>query len=169
MSPSIQPLLLALRLIPDALPTQVLARLLTHLLRGQSIAGRLDDLQGRRIAIHISDSDSRLVFQIRGTQLRAATPTARGDTADVTLRGSLTDFWLLATRAEDPDTLFFNRRLSIEGDTETALTIKNLLDALEFDWPAHVTAVLGQPAAGWLIPLIHKIRRAARHLPRAGA
>ncbi len=158
MSPSIQPLLLTLRLIPDALPTQILARVFTHLMRGQSIASRLDDLQGRRIAIHISDSGSRLVFQIRGTQLRAAALASRTDAADVTLRGSLVDFWSLATRAEDPDTLFFNRRLSIEGDTETGLTIKNLLDALEFDWPAHAAAVLGQPAADRLIPLINKLR-----------
>ena len=75
---------------------------------------------------------------------------------------------MLATRAEDPDTLFFNRRLSIEGDTETALTIKNLLDALEFDWRAHVTAVLGQAAAGRLIPLMDRIGLATRHPPRAG-
>jgi predicted lipid carrier protein YhbT len=162
----LQPLLFALRLIPDAVHTQILARLFSHLLRGQSIAARLDDLQGRRITIHITDSASRLSFQIRGTQLRAATGA---ETADVTLRGSLADFWLLATRAEDPDTLFFNRRLSIEGDTETALTIKNLLDALEFDWRTHVTAVLGLPAAGRLIPLVEKIRLAIRLPPRAGA
>lgn len=165
MPPPIQPLLFALRLIPDALHTQILARLCTHLLRGQSIAGRLDHLQGRRIAIHITDSGNRLVFEIRGTQLRAT----RTDTADVTLHGSLTDFWRLATRAEDPDTLFFHRRLSLEGDTETGLYIKNLLDALEFDWPAHVTAVLGQPAASRLIPLLQKISLATRPPPRAGA
>lgn len=169
MPPPLLPLFLALRLMPDAVHAQILARLFSHLLRGQSIAARLDDLQGRRITIHITDSASRLNFQIRGTQLRAAPRTTGAAATDVTLRGSLADFWLLATRAEDPDTLFFNRRLSIEGDTETALTIKNLLDALEFDWRAHVTAVLGLPAAGRLIPLMEKIRLATRHPPRAGA
>ena len=58
-------------------------------------------------------------------------------------KGKLEDFWLLATRREDPDTLFFNRRLAIEGDTETGLYVKNMLDALEFDWEAHLQAVLG--------------------------
>ncbi len=168
MPPPLQPLLFALRLLPDTLHTQILARLFTHLLRGQSIAGRLDHLQGRRIAIHLNDSGNRLVFEIRGTQLRAATPAARSATADVSIRGSLIDFWLLATRAEDPDTLFFSRRLSLEGDTETGLYIKNLLDALEFDWRAHVTAVLGRPAAGRLIPLIQKLNLATRLPPRAG-
>jgi predicted lipid carrier protein YhbT len=37
----------------------------------------------------------------------------------------------LAKRQEDPDTLFFNRRLSMEGDTELGLIVKNALDALE--------------------------------------
>ena len=37
----------------------------------------------------------------------------------------------MATRRVDPDTLFFERRLSIDGDTETGLRLKNLLDAVE--------------------------------------
>lgn len=37
----------------------------------------------------------------------------------------------LAMRKEDPDTLFFSRRLSMQGDTELGLLLKNTLDALE--------------------------------------
>ena len=37
----------------------------------------------------------------------------------------------LASRQEDQDTLFFQRSLMIEGDTELGLGIKNLLDSLE--------------------------------------
>jgi predicted lipid carrier protein YhbT len=36
----------------------------------------------------------------------------------------------------DPDTLFFSRRLTIEGDTELGLLLKNRLDALEFAFSA---------------------------------
>jgi predicted lipid carrier protein YhbT len=49
---------------------------------------------------------------------------------DVTVRASLGDYFALALRREDPDTLFFTRRLVIEGDTELGLEIKNALDAL---------------------------------------
>ena len=49
---------------------------------------------------------------------------------DVTIRASLRDYLALALRREDPDTLFFSRRLVIEGDTELGLEIKNALDAL---------------------------------------
>ena len=38
---------------------------------------------------------------------------------------------LLAQRKQDPDTLFFSRRLSMQGDTELGLVVKNALDALE--------------------------------------
>lgn len=48
---------------------------------------------------------------------------------DVTVRARLADYLALALRGEDPDTLFFTRRLVIEGDTELALAVKNALDA----------------------------------------
>ena len=56
------------------------------------------------------------------------------------------DLLALASRAEDPDTLFFQRRLALEGDTAIGLRVKNLLDALDFDLDAHCTAVLGRHA-----------------------
>ena len=49
---------------------------------------------------------------------------------DVTVRASLADYAALALRREDPDTLFFERRLVIEGDTALGLTVKNALDSL---------------------------------------
>lgn len=49
---------------------------------------------------------------------------------DVTMRASLADYLALALRREDPDTLFFARRLVLEGDTALGLEIRNALDAL---------------------------------------
>jgi predicted lipid carrier protein YhbT len=49
------------------------------------------------------------------------------------------DFLRLARREVDADTLFFDRRLSIEGDTELGLLLKNQLDALD------LKRVLGVP------------------------
>ena len=40
---------------------------------------------------------------------------------------------LLATRHADPDTLFFQRRLRVEGDTELGLAIKNTMDGMDWD------------------------------------
>ncbi len=50
--------------------------------------------------------------------------------ADVTIRARLEDYVALALRREDPDTLFFSRRMVIEGDTALGLVVKNALDSL---------------------------------------
>ena len=52
-------------------------------------------------------------------------------TLDVIFTGNTNDLLMIAARREDPDTLFFQRRLRIEGDTELGLTVKNLLDAID--------------------------------------
>ncbi|MHB8551403.1 MAG: ubiquinone anaerobic biosynthesis accessory factor UbiT [Acidiferrobacterales bacterium] len=139
------PVLLGLRLVPDAVHAQVVAQVLNRLLRGQAIERRLPELEGKSIDIEISDAPCTLRLRVAGSRIHAR--TAKPSPCDVRIRGSLTDYWKLATRTEDPDTLFFARRLSLEGDTETALYIKNLLDAMEFDWQTHAVSMLG-PHAG---------------------
>ena len=52
---------------------------------------------------------------------------------DLIISASAQDFYRLAKREEDPDTLFFSRRLVMEGDTELGLMIKNTLDAMELN------------------------------------
>ena len=54
-------------------------------------------------------------------------------TTDVSFSAGVNDLILVAGRKEDADTLFFQRRLSIEGDTELGLEVKNLLDNIEFE------------------------------------
>ena len=59
------------------------------------------------------------------------TPRAPGATPDLAVGASLHDLWLLARREEDPDSLFFRRRLVLEGDTELGLLFKNAIDAFD--------------------------------------
>ena len=135
----VHPLRLPLRLIPDAVHARVLARAFNHLLRGQAIAARLPEIDGKSVCIHLKDAITRIYFRVEHGRLQAAAPGR----ADVCISGNVEDFWQLAARREDPDTLFFSRRLCIEGDTETGVHIKNLLDALDYDWESHLRAVLG--------------------------
>jgi predicted lipid carrier protein YhbT len=83
-------------------------------------------LVGRRYAIRVKDLGLCLRFTVsqRGFAPDSGTP-------DLTISASARDFLLLLSRREDPDTLFFSRRLVSEGDTELGLTVKNLLDALD--------------------------------------
>lgn len=146
------PLRLPLRFIPAAVHAELLARVFNHLMRGQTLGARLAALNGKTIGLHITDAPTLIRFRIENGRL------ARHDGAasDVTIRGALEEFWRLAMRTEDPDTLFFSRRLAIEGDTETGLHVKNLLDALDYDIEAHVRAVLGGATAPLLV-LIHRM------------
>lgn len=82
----------------------------------------------KKLRIHVRDA--RLTFDFTFNGIRFA-PSPQSGLADLTISASAEDFLRLAQRQEDPDTLFFNRRLSMEGDTELGLVVKNALDALE--------------------------------------
>lgn len=123
----VAPLLLPLRVTPAPLQSRALALGANLFLRHHHADERLRELDGKRVCLSVTDVPVALYFAIRGGLLRPG-----GDTRwDVRIAGRLVDFLTLATRAEDPDTLFFNRRLAIEGDTETGVHIKNILDAIE--------------------------------------
>ncbi|UTZ22586.1 ubiquinone anaerobic biosynthesis accessory factor UbiT [Vibrio campbellii] len=73
------------------------------------------------LAWYISYQDEKLVVAEKPVQ------------EDVSFSGNLNDLVLIAGRKEDPDTLFFQRRLSIEGDTELGLEVKNLMDSVDLE------------------------------------
>jgi len=85
-------------------------------------------LRGKRLRIQVRDARVTLDFTWTGNAF-AARPRQRE--TDLCINASAHDFLLLAQRQQDPDTLFFNRRLVMEGDTELGLVVKNTLDALE--------------------------------------
>jgi predicted lipid carrier protein YhbT len=84
---------------------------------------------GRRFCVHVRDLGVKLHFSLRADGFRAE----KNGLADVTFTSTAQDFARLALRLEDPDTLFFNRRLLIEGDTDLGLMVKNMLDAVELE------------------------------------
>lgn len=131
-----------MRIIPAPVQARAISMAVSHALKGQALAARLGELSGKRFRLCIDDVPVALTFEIVAGGLRRS----KGD-PDVTMRGSLRDFAALALRREDPDTLFFQRRLTVEGETETGLHLKNLLDGWEYDVPAHFDAVLPAPVA----------------------
>jgi O2-independent ubiquinone biosynthesis accessory factor UbiT len=91
-----------------------------------TLRGALEPLRGKVLRIEIAGLRLGPQFTLAGDCL---VPVPFG-AADVTLRAGLRDYLALALRREDPDSLFFKRRLVIEGDTALALIVKNALDAL---------------------------------------
>lgn len=131
-----------LRVVPERLTTRMVTMTVNHVLRGQPITSRLHELSGRCFRLHVEDVPVTLTFEITADGLQASPADPH-----VTMRGGLTDFVALALRREDPDALFFQRRLVVEGETETGLHLKNLLDGWEYDWSGHINSMLPQPLA----------------------
>ncbi|MCX7241842.1 MAG: SCP2 sterol-binding domain-containing protein [Burkholderiales bacterium] len=85
-------------------------------------------LQKKKLRIAVRDARLTFDFVWRDQRFAASAPHRE---PDLTISANTFDFLQLAQRQEDPDTLFFSRRLSMEGDTELGLVVKNTLDALE--------------------------------------
>ena len=132
--------------LPQWPPSTVLCAGLNLLFLPTLDAETKQRLMGRIVAIQVSDAglDCRVSLTALGFL-----PSLR-NAPEVTIRACAWDYYRLARRLEDPDTLFFSRRLTIEGDTELGLLVKNLLDAM--DW-SHLPGLLG--------PAIERLRRLA--------
>jgi O2-independent ubiquinone biosynthesis accessory factor UbiT len=101
-----------------------------------ALAGKLASdvtplLAGRKLRLRVTDAQWAFDFEWCKGRFVAGKSAALSAEADLTISASAYDFMLLARRLEDPDTLFFSRRLSMEGDTELGLLVKNSLDAIE--------------------------------------
>ena len=106
----------------------LLVGLLNRLLLPQLPADVLALLEQRTLRIEVRDARLTFDFSCANSRFIAVAAAAA---RDLTIGASAHDFLRLAQRQEDPDTLFFARRLSMQGDTELGLVVKNALDALE--------------------------------------
>ena len=87
-----------------------------------------DMLLGKKLRLCVTDAQWAFDFEWKRGRFVAC---KNEGAADLTISASAHDFVLLARRQEDPDTLFFSRRLAMEGDTELGLLVKNTIDAIE--------------------------------------
>ena len=103
-------------------------------------------LRGRSFVLTVRDLGLSVRFESTPSGFRVADASR---IADLTISASLRDYIALWLREEDPDTLFFARRLTVEGDTDLGLTVKNLLDGI--DWESALGRLLPpflRPGAG---------------------
>lgn len=141
---------------PGRLLAIVFAEVFNRAMRGQGLTRRLHELDGKHIRLRTKELPWPLDLCVEGGTLRAADS---GTAMNITIRSSLEDLRRLAMRSEDADTLFFERRLCIEGETQTGLLIKNMLDALDWDWEAHLSSSFPAPLASLAILLGREIRQ----------
>jgi predicted lipid carrier protein YhbT len=86
------------------------------------------ELDGKTFRSFVRDAGLGVAVRVRPGGFEPVAPDRR---VDVTFTACAADYLLLAARRVDPDTMFFDRRLLIEGDTDAGLRLKNLLDAVE--------------------------------------
>lgn len=123
----------------------VLERLLREAYPDALRDGAFAPLRGRWLRIELAGDDARhtapgwnVTLGSRGL-IVVAGPVAW----DVRIAASIDDFVLLANQQADPDMLFFQRRLVIEGDTALGLAVKNLIFGNELAGaPAQVARLL---------------------------
>ena len=120
-----------LRLLPEAPPANMLALALNAgICFGLVSRGALEPLQGKTVSLEASDLGTRVRVSYDGNRFKAYGGSAP---TDLTIRSTVSGYLALALRREDPDTLFFTRRLVMTGDTDLGLVVKNTLDAIS--WP----------------------------------
>lgn len=125
-----KPFSLPLKILPQALHNRFLADIINRILLNDLNAGELDFLQGRSVAIKIIDIGQSYQLTLSGHRLMGADTHGENH---LTIRASLYDFMSMASRQVDPDTLVFQRRLVMEGDTELGLALKNYLDGMDIE------------------------------------
>ncbi|WP_310162118.1 ubiquinone anaerobic biosynthesis accessory factor UbiT [Pseudoxanthomonas japonensis] len=114
--------------IPVSWQQMALPRLLTQALASSDALQDLQPIVGRHIGINVSDLGLSWVLTLDGERLQSS-----DSEPEATVSGSATDLLLLASRMEDADTLFFQRRLMLTGDTELGLLLRNLLDRMPWE------------------------------------
>lgn len=132
MLPESHPLPTPVKRLLSLLPAAPGSRLFATALNLALVRHLPDDVRAALLGkrLRLSAPDAGIAFDVawHGSAFKRA---ARGAAPDLTISASLHDFAQLAARKEDPDTLFFSRRLLMEGDTELGLMVKNTLDAID--------------------------------------
>lgn len=111
-----------------AFPASVLLSVGANLIFNDEPLQTLAPLFGKPLRIRVIDAEMSFDFMVtpRGFVARNRAPPPV-----VVISADAGDFLRLAFREVDPDTLFFDRRLSIEGDMELGLLLKNTLDSID--------------------------------------
>ncbi|WP_087021961.1 ubiquinone anaerobic biosynthesis accessory factor UbiT [Thaumasiovibrio subtropicus] len=134
------------QLTPFEVKRRVLLSTLEHVFKEALEDGDFEFLTDRWLRLSVTDMQltAYISFDDDSESLKIA---EQCDVPDICFEATANDLVLIAARFEDPDTLFFQRRLKIEGDTELGLEVKNLIDSV--DWavlPKPLTAMLTQLA-----------------------
>ncbi len=113
--------------LPPEPPSFVLARALDRALLPRLDRDARAALAQRVVEVRVTDLGLRLRLRLTETGFAVAT---RAAPPALRIAAPAAALHALAAGREDADTLFFERKLVMEGDTDYALLLKNTLDAI---------------------------------------
>lgn len=125
-----QALLRLIERLPVEPPSFALAAVLNRVLLPRLDPAAHAALAGQVVEICITDVGVRLRLELLGRAVGGFSVASDDRAPALRIRASADAFWRLAQGDEDADTLFFERALVMEGDTEYGLLLKNTLDAI---------------------------------------
>lgn len=118
--------------LPVTPPSFVAARVLDRVLLPRLPQDARRALAGHCVELCVTDFGLRV--RLRVTPQGFAPAGERGDAA-LRIAASGASYLRLLRGEDDPDRMFFERTLVMEGDTELGLVLKNTLDAIGPLWP----------------------------------
>lgn len=116
--------------LPVSLQQKVMLETLKRIFHEALDDGDFAFLENRWLEVHVNDIGFKSYISYVDNNLLVQSDIEK---PDVRFSANLNDLILIAARKEDPDSLFFQRRLLIEGDTELGLEVKNLMDSVDLD------------------------------------
>ena len=104
---------------------------------------RLHPIAGTTFLIVILDLPFNIKLCIQSNKVYAQLIRDKVIPSDVTIKGELQPLFEMLSSQVDGDSLFFSRKLHIEGDTSALLTLRNALDADDINILEEIVGGLG--------------------------
>lgn len=118
-----------LKIIP--IPLQLISlRLLVarNINNNQQTKEILKHLEGKEISVRLTDIGRCYFLSVREGLLRIS--SKKRNRPDVAIKGDTATFYGLFTGNLDPDALFFNRTMKVNGDVSVLVLFKNLFESI---------------------------------------
>lgn len=118
-----------------AMPLEYLLKIFTKWIESNhpDVLKRLSPLTGTRFLICPTDFPQSLLITIKERSVHCALVKENAASAEVIISGPLLSLIDMMDGKVDGDALFFSRDLTVEGDMEALLTLRNAMDSEEID------------------------------------
>ncbi len=139
-------------LVPNTISNKIIIKIFNNVFFRAIEDGDLNFLENNWVLIEVTDI--KLSFSLGLKSGRLVYNQQRQQT-NLHISAESCDFLAMVTRKTDPDTLFFQRKIKMQGSTELGLYVKNFLDA--FDVESHWVSLRTDQVLQKTYPVLSKI------------